>query len=105
MFTNAMTSLFASLASNRQHWFAQVRGRPLRLPLGRSALLALACISGTLIFVVSYSAQRFSPAAAIVLIAMTVFALAIGRAVLGVLPKLPAGVRAPGEIASGIATL
>jgi hypothetical protein len=105
MVTNAMTSLFSSIAANGQHWFAQVRGRPLRLPLGRSDLVALACISGTLIFVVSYSAQRFSPAAAIVLIAMAVSALAIGRAVLGILPKLPAGVRAPGEIAGGIAAL
>src|SRR6202023_2113515 len=105
MVTKAMTPLFSSIAANGQHWFAQVRGRSLRLPLGRSDLVALACISGTLIFVVSYGAQRFSPAAAVVVTAMSVFALAIGRAVLGVLPKLPASVRAPGEIATGIAAL
>jgi hypothetical protein len=94
-----MTPLFWSSMANpfrRTAW-------PLRPPLGWTDLLAITCVSGALIFVVSYAAQRFSPRVAILLIAMPVFALAIGRMTLLLLPKLPPGVRPAGEIATGIA--
>ena len=52
-----MTSLARSETAHRHDSFAHHKGWPLRVPLGGSDLIALGCIAGTLIFVVSYAAQ------------------------------------------------